>query len=61
MLLWGMSQKWCKLWIAIEHTDTLDDVSVVKLEFLSCNLNLLPNELREPIWELFVNYLVEFF
>ena len=61
MLLWGMGQKWRKLWMSIEHTDTLDDVSVVKLKFLSRNLNLLPNKLRKSVWELFVDYLVEFF
>lgn len=60
MFLWGMGQKWCKLWVAIEHTNTLDNIPVVKFILLTCDRNFLPNKLRKPIWELLVNDAVEF-
>lgn len=58
--LWGMGQKWRKLWVSVEHTYTLDDILVVKFVFLTCNRDLLPHKLRESIWEFFVDDLVEF-
>jgi len=53
MFLWGVGQKLCKLWIPIECTDTLDDIPVVEFVLLACNCNLLPDKLREPVWEFF--------
>jgi hypothetical protein len=57
--LWGVSKKWRKFRVAVECANTLDDITVVELIFLSSNCDLLPDKLREPTWELFINYLVK--
>ena len=57
---WGMNQKGCKLSVSIEHTGTLDNVPVVKLVLLSRDHNFLSDKLRKAVWELSINYPVEF-
>lgn len=54
-----MGKKRCKFGVAVERANTLDDIAVVELIFLSGNCDLLPDKLREPTWELFINYMVK--
>jgi hypothetical protein len=58
--LWGVGQKLRKLWVAIEDTDTLDDIPVVKFIILTCNLDFLPYKPRKPIWEFLIDDLIGF-
>ena len=60
MFFWGVGQKWHELWVSIQHADTLDYIPVVKFVLLASDRNFLPNKLRKPIWELFIDDVVEF-
>jgi len=60
VFLWGVGQKLRKLGVPIECADTLDDIPVVEFILLARNCNFLPDELRQPVREFFINDAVEF-
>ena len=60
MFLWRVGQKLREIWIPIEHADTLDDIPMVELIFLTRDCDFFPDKLGKPIWKLFVNNAVEF-
>ena len=55
VFLWGVGQERCKLRVAVENTDTLDDIPIIKFVLLTGNRNFLPGKLRKSTRELFVN------
>ena len=60
MFLWRVGQKGCEFRVSIEHTNTLDDIPVIKFVLLARNCNFLPDKLGKPIRELFIDDAIQF-